>query len=259
VSRYGSNSMTTTAASPAVQATDVRKSFGKHEVLRGLTFSLAFGEVLVIIGPSGSGKSTMLRCINGLEPISAGQIEVLGLSVQSHDSRKIFEVRKHVGMIFQSFNLFPHLTALQNIALAPRRVKGLSRPEAEGIARELLSKVGLGRKESALPRQLSGGEQQRVAIARSLAMNPQVMLFDEVTSALDPETVGAVLAVMRSLAQEGMSMIVVTHEMRFARDAADRVIFMDEGLVVEEGPPQQLLTNPAEARTRAFLAQILQT
>lgn len=253
-----SNAQVTTITPPVVQVMDVRKAFGKHEVLRGLSFSLAFGEVLVIIGPSGCGKSTLLRCINGLEAITAGQIEVMGLPVQSHDSRRIFEVRKHVGMIFQSFNLFPHLTALENITLALRRVKRLPRGEAEVIARELLAKVGLRSKENARPRQLSGGEQQRVAIARSLAMNPQVMLFDEVTSALDPETVGAVLNVMRSLARDGMSMIVVTHEMRFAQDVADSVIFMDDGLIVEEGPPQQLLVKPAEIRTRAFLTQILQ-
>ena len=189
--------MAATSVEPVVRVVDVHKSFGTHEVLKGMSFSLAFGEVLVIIGPSGSGKSTLLRCINGLETITGGEIEVLGLRVQRDHSSQIREIRKRVGMIFQSFNLFPHLTALENITLAPMKVKRLPRQEADAIARALLEKVGLEHKERSIPRQLSGGEQQRVAIARSLAMNPQVMLFDEVTSALDPETVGSVLAVMR--------------------------------------------------------------
>lgn len=239
-----------------VRIVDVHQAFGHHEVLRGLTLSLLLGEVLVVIGPSGSGKSTLLRCINGLQDIKSGEIYVAGTKVNSHSSQ-IYLLRQHVGLIFQSFNLFPHYTALQNLTLAPMKVKRMARQEADAMCRDLLEKVGLGHKADSLPRQLSGGEQQRVAIARALAMNPKVMLFDEPTSALDPETVGSVLAVMRNLAQEGMSMIVVTHEMGFARDVSDRIVFMDHGVIVEEGPTRELLKNPREARTRAFLSDIL--
>jgi ABC-type polar amino acid transport system ATPase subunit len=241
-----------------VTVVDVHKAFGSTEVLKGMTLSLPPGAVLVIIGPSGSGKSTLLRCINGLEDIQAGEIFVAGTKVVPHSSQ-IYLLRQQVGMIFQSFNLFPHLTALQNVALAPVIVKRMSRREAESIGRDLLAKVGLASKAASMPRQLSGGEQQRVAIARALAMNPKVMMFDEPTSALDPETVGGVLASMRALALEGMSMIVVTHEIGFARDVADRVIFMDHGVIVEEGGPKEVLSNPREARTRAFLTTVLQS
>jgi len=239
-----------------VRLVDVRKSFGTLEVLSGVSLALDPGEVLVIVGPSGSGKSTLLRCINGLEEISAGEVYVAGDRLLPH-SKKLYLIRQEVGMIFQAFHLFPHLTAIQNIALAPMKVKGLSKEEATAIGRDLLARVGLASKEHSLPRQLSGGEQQRVAIARALAMNPKLMLFDEPTSALDPETVGSVLAVMQQLARDGMSMIVVTHEMGFARNVADRVIFMDHGLIVEEGAPADLLRNPREARTRLFLDSIL--
>jgi ABC-type polar amino acid transport system ATPase subunit len=234
---------------------DVHQSFGSTEVLRGITLSVSDREVLVIVGPSGSGKSTLLRCINGLQDIKSGEIYVAGTRVNPH-SPGIHMLRQEVGLIFQSFNLFPHCTALQNVTLAPIKVKKMPRPEAEALSRALLARVGLAHKADSLPRQLSGGEQQRVAIARALAMHPKVMLFDEPTSALDPETVGSVLGVMRSLAAEGMSMIVVTHEMGFAREVSDRVIFMDHGVIVEEGPTRELLTKPREARTRAFLADI---
>ena len=239
-----------------VRIIDVHQAFGHHEVLRGMTLSLAPREVLVIIGPSGSGKSTLLRCINGLQDIKSGEIYVAGTKVNPHSSQ-IYLLRQQVGLIFQGFNLFPHYTALQNLTLAPMKVKKMPRQEAEAMCRNLLDRVGLAHKADSLPRQLSGGEQQRVAIARALAMNPKVMLFDEPTSALDPETVGSVLGVMRNLAQDGMSMIVVTHEMGFARDVSDRVIFMDHGVIVEEGPTRDLLRNPREARTRAFLSDIL--
>lgn len=239
-----------------VRLIDVHQSFGDTEVLRGITLSLSLGEVLVVIGPSGSGKSTLLRCINGLQGIKSGEIYVAGTKVIPH-SPQIYLLRQQVGIIFQSFNLFPHYTALQNMTLAPMKVKKMPQREAEALCRDLLAKVGLTHKADSLPRQLSGGEQQRVAIARALAMNPKAMLFDEPTSALDPETVGSVLAVMRTLAQDGMSMIVVTHEMGFAREVSDRVIFMDHGVIVEEGKTRELLSNPREARTRAFLVDIL--
>jgi ABC-type polar amino acid transport system ATPase subunit len=238
-----------------VRMADVHKSYGSIEVLKGITLSLSFGEVLVVIGPSGGGKTTLLRCVNGLETIDSGDVFVAETRLVHH-SRELHLLRQEVGMIFQSFNLFPHLTALQNITLAPMRVKKMSRKSAEALAQDLLAKVGLSNKAQSLPRQLSGGEQQRVAIARALAMNPKVMLFDEATSALDPETCGSVLAVMRDLARDGMSMFVVTHEMDFARDVADRIIFIDGGKIAEEGKPGDILRRPKEARTRAFLASI---
>jgi ABC-type polar amino acid transport system ATPase subunit len=240
-----------------VRVLKVHKSFGATKVLQNMSLTLSSGEVLVIIGPSGSGKSTLLRCINGLEGIQAGEIFVAGTKVVPQSSQ-IYMLRQNVGMIFQSFNLFPHLTALRNITLAPMKVQKKSRREAESAAREMLAKVGLENKADSMPRALSGGEQQRVAIARALAMNPKVMLFDEPTSALDPETVGSVLSVMRSLVRDGMSMIVVTHEMGFARDVADRMIFMDHGVIVEEGSPTEVLTTPREVRTRAFLHSVLE-
>jgi ABC-type polar amino acid transport system ATPase subunit len=239
-----------------VRLVDIHKSFGTTEVIKGISLELSPGEVLVIVGPSGSGKSTLLRCINGLEEATSGQVYVAGELLVAHSNR-LYLIRQEVGMIFQAFHLFPHLTALQNITLAPIKVKGMTREAANDIAHDLLAKVGLAERDHSLPRQLSGGEQQRVAIARALAMNPKVMLFDEPTSALDPETVGSVLGVMQSLAREGMSMIVVTHEMGFARNVADRIIFMDHGVVVEEGGPNELLGNPKEARTRLFLDSIL--
>jgi glutamine transport system ATP-binding protein len=239
-----------------VQATDVSKYFGRRCILDHFSLSVSFGEVLVIIGPSGSGKSTFLRCLNGLEEIQEGEIHIAGMKVEAH-SRHVYEVREHIGMIFQSFNLFPHLTVLENITLAPVRVKRMTRQQAEEIGHELLRKVRLGGRENSYPGQMSGGEQQRVAIARALAMNPKVMMFDEPTSALDPETVGDVLAVMKSLALEGMTMVVVTHEMGFAREVGHRVIFMEHGSIVEEGPPAQVLSSPREERTRAFISSVL--
>ncbi len=241
-----------------VRVSKVHKSFGSTEVLQDISLSLSLSEVLVVIGPSGSGKSTLLRCINGLEDIQKGEIFVAGTKVAPRSSQ-IYVLRQQVGMIFQSFNLFPHFTALENITLGPMKVRKVSRHEAESAARTMLAKVGLADKADSMPRQLSGGEQQRVAIARALAMNPKVMLFDEPTSALDPETVGSVLAVMRDLARDGMSMIVVTHVMGFARGVADRLIFMDRGRIVEEGKAVDVLSNPKEERTRAFLKEVLPT
>ena len=242
------------------------KSFGTLEVLRGIDLEVAPGEVVVIIGPSGSGKSTLLRCVCLLEPIQRGEVEVEGVPIavgtekraRKPDKATVRRMRQEIGMVFQSFNLFPHLSALENITLAPRRVRKMSREEAEEQASALLERVGLSDKANEHPARLSGGQQQRAAIARALAMRPRIMLFDEVTSALDPELVGEVLRVMRQLAREGMTMMVVTHEMGFARDVADRVIFMDEGLIVEEGPPELMFTDPKEPRTRAFLGQLLE-
>lgn len=235
---------------------NLTKSFGATPVLRDVSLELSAGEVLVVIGRSGSGKSTLLRCINGLEPFESGSIVVDGMNVNAKTAKRS-ALRQTVGMIFQNFNLFPHLTATQNVALAPRKLRQRSRAEAEADALVLLEKVGLAHRARAYPAQLSGGEQQRVAIARALAMQPKAMLFDEPTSSLDPETVGSVLAVMRQLAQEGMSMVVVTHEMGFARDVADRVMFVDEGVIVEEGLPRQVLRAPSHERTRVFLRSIL--
>ncbi|MER6241370.1 amino acid ABC transporter ATP-binding protein [Streptomyces clavifer] len=241
---------------PAIDVRGLRKSFGTLEVLAGIDFSVARGEVVCVIGPSGSGKSTLLRCVNLLEEPTSGTVTVAGTEVTDPDV-DIDTVRRRIGMVFQSFNLFPHLTVLENLTLPQRRVLGRDRAEAAGIARERLARVGLTDKESAYPAQLSGGQQQRVAIARALAMDPELMLFDEPTSALDPELVGDVLAVMRSLADEGMTMLVVTHEMSFAREVADRVVFMDGGVIVEEGAPEQVIGAPRHARTRSFLARLL--
>ena len=245
----------------------VEKRFGALNVLRGVDLAVGQGEVVVVIGPSGSGKSTLLRCVCLLEPIEKGEIWVEGVLIavgteekggHEADRAAIRRMRREIGMVFQSFNLFPHLTVLQNITLAPRRVLQLPRSEAEEQAMELLERVGLADKAGEHPSRLSGGQQQRAAIARALAMQPKIMLFDEVTSALDPELVGEVLRVMRQLAEGGMTMLVVTHEMRFARDVADRIVFMDHGVVVEQGLPSAMFTNPIEVRTRAFLRQLLE-
>ncbi len=234
----------------------LRKAFGDHEVLRGIDLHVAGGEVVCVIGPSGSGKSTLLRCINRLEEPTAGRVVVDGVEVTS-PRVDIDKVRRSMGMVFQSFNLFPHKSVLGNVTLALRTVLRMDEEAANARAGAMLERVGLAGREAASPSQLSGGQQQRVAIARALAMQPKVMLFDEVTSALDPELVGEVLAVMRDLARGGMTMLVVTHEMGFAREVADRVVFMDEGLVVEEGPPAEVLAAPRHERTRAFLSRVL--
>ncbi len=240
-----------------VRLEGVRKSFGDLLVLDGIDLSVAHGEVLVIIGPSGSGKSTLLRCVNLLEPIQAGRIYLGGEEI-TRKGADVTSVRQRVGIVFQQFNLFPHLTTLDNLTLAARRIRRMSRRDAEARARELLATVGLDDKAGQHPHQLSGGQQQRVAIARALMMNPDVMLFDEVTSALDPELVGEVLVVMRDLARTGMTMLVVTHEMQFAREVGDRLVFMDEGRIVEEGRPAQVLDQPRQERTRRFLRRSLQ-
>ena len=238
-----------------VRICDLHKSFGDNEVLRGVNIEVERGEVVVVLGPSGSGKSTMLRCINLLEKPTSGQIffEDTEITAKGTDINK---VREHVGMVFQSFNLFPHLTAKRNVMLAQEKVLKRSRADAARIAEQQLARVGLAERMDYYPSELSGGQQQRVAIARALAMDPHVMLFDEATSALDPELVRGVLDVMRELAEGGMTMIVVTHEMGFARDVADRVIFMDGGVVVEEGTPAQVFENPQHARTKDFLGHI---
>ena len=233
---------------------NLRKSFGRVEVLKGVNLDIAEKEVVVIIGPSGSGKSTLLRCINYLEEPTSGEIVVDGMKLGETDINK---VRAEVGMVFQRFNLFPHMTALDNITLAPMKVRGISREEAEEVAKYLLAKVGLADRAAAYPEQLSGGQQQRVAIARALAMKPKVMLFDEPTSALDPEMVKEVLEVMKELAREGMTMAVVTHEMGFAREVGDRVLFVDQGVILEEGTPEEIFSHPKEERMRAFLSKIL--
>ena len=239
-----------------VQARDVEKYYGAFRALRGVSLDVREGEVVVICGPSGSGKSTLLRAINGLERIQGGDIVVDGMSVR--DPRTdLKRLRSEVGMVFQSFNLYPHMTALRNITLAPIKVRRLRREEAEAVAHELLRKVGIPEKAASYPTELSGGQQQRVAIARALAMRPKVMLFDEATSALDPEVIHEVLNVMLDLAREGMTMVVVTHEMGFAREVADRVVFMDEGVIVETGDPKTFFGSPREERTRRFLDKIL--
>src|SRR2546425_6919449 len=241
-----------TASASMVRLEDVRKSFGDNVVLDGIDLSVSAGEVLVIIGPSGSGKSTVLRCINLLEPLDSGRIFLEGDEI-TRKGVDVSAVRQRIGIVFQQFNLFPHLKVIDNLTLAARRIRRRPRAQAEQQARELLARVGLAEKARQYPHQLSGGQQQRVAIARALMMEPHVMLFDEVTSALDPELVGEVLVVMRDLARDGMTMIVVTHEMQFARDVGDRVIFMDEGRVVEQGSPLIVLDHPREERTRRFL------
>jgi len=249
-----------------VRIDQVHKHFGALHVLKGVSLQVRPGEVMCLLGPSGSGKSTLLRCINHLESIDAGRVyvdeELVGYRERDgrlHElrDREICRKRSEIGMVFQSFNLFPHLNALDNVAEAPVRVKRASRAAARKRGRELLARVGLGDRCDAYPRQLSGGQQQRVAIARALAMDPKLMLFDEPTSALDPELVGDVLAVMRDLARQGMTMIVVTHEIGFAREVADTAVFMDGGVVVESGPPRELLERPQHDRTRAFLSKVL--
>ncbi|GAC1440215.1 MAG: amino acid ABC transporter ATP-binding protein [Mycobacteriales bacterium] len=251
---------------PMVSAQDVHKSFGRNEVLKGITLEVARGEVCCLLGPSGSGKSTFLRCINHLEKVDAGRLSVDGNLVGYRaDGGKLHELRERetakaraeIGMVFQRFNLFPHMTALGNVAEAPVKVKGESKAVALDRARGLLDRVGLSDKIEAYPSQLSGGQQQRVAIARALAMQPKLMLFDEPTSALDPELVGDVLDVMRGLAEDGMTMVVVTHEMGFAREVGDTVVFMDAGVVVESGDPKAVISNPKEERTKAFLGKVL--
>jgi polar amino acid transport system ATP-binding protein len=239
-----------------IEIRGLHKSFGALEVLRGIDFDVERGEVVCVIGPSGSGKSTLLRCVNLLEAPTAGRVAVGGVEVTDPDV-DIDAVRRRIGMVFQQFNLFPHLTATENVTIAQRRVLRRGKAEAVQVAAANLERVGLADKAKSYPAQLSGGQQQRVAIARSLAMEPELMLFDEPTSSLDPEIVGDVLAVMRGLAQEGMTMIVVTHEMSFAREVADRVAFMDDGVIVEEGPPDRVIGNPAHERTRRFLARVL--
>ncbi len=243
-------------ASPVILLEDVNKWFGRQHVLRGVNLSVRAGEVVVVAGPSGSGKSTMIRCINRLEAHSSGRIVVDGIEL-TDDFANADAVRSEVGMVFQSFNLFPHLTALDNVMLAPIQVRKWTRERAEQIARGLLERVGIPEKAAAYPSHLSGGQQQRVAIARALAMQPKIMLFDEPTSALDPEMIQEVRDVMRDLAEGGMTMIVVTHEMGFAREVADRMAFMDQGIIVEEGSPEHFFTNPREERTKVFLSKIL--
>ncbi|WP_336708088.1 amino acid ABC transporter ATP-binding protein [Oerskovia sp. USHLN155] len=253
-----------------VEIAGVHKAFGDVHVLKGVDLEVPRGSVCVVLGPSGSGKSTLLRCINELEDLTAGRIyvdgDLIGYREVDKNGKKrlhrlhpkvIAEQRSRIGMVFQRFNLFPHMTALQNVMEAPVQVRGLSRAQARTRAVELLERVGLADRMDHYPAQLSGGQQQRVAIARALAMDPELMLFDEPTSALDPELVGEVLAVMRDLAESGMTMIVVTHEIGFAREVGDHVVFMDDGVIVEQGDPREVLTNPREERTREFLAHVL--
>ncbi len=240
---------------PILEIRGLRKSFNHVEVLRGIDLAVFPQQLVFIIGPSGSGKSTLLRCCNRLEEPTAGTIRVDGVDVMAR-STDINVVRRRIGMVFQSFNLYPHMTALGNVMLALRKVLRRPRAEAQKLALAALDRVGLSAKARSFPAELSGGQQQRVAIARALALEPKVMLFDEPTSALDPELVGSVLNVMRGLKRGGMTMLVVSHEMRFARDAADRVIFMDHGVIVEEGPPEQMFSRPCETRTRAFIAEL---
>lgn len=240
----------------AIEVDGLNKFFNTNHVLKNIDIRVPFGEVVSIIGASGSGKSTLLRCLNGIEPVHSGEIFINGIKI-TDKKVNINIVRQSIGMIFQSFNLFPHMTVLNNITLGLQKVKKMSKPESERVARRLLEKVGLEEKADSYPIQLSGGQQQRVAIARALAMNPRVMMFDEPTSALDPETVNDVLDVMKELAQEGMTMVVVTHEMGFARAVADKVIFMDNGCIVEANTPENLFDHPEQERTRSFLSQIL--
>ena len=248
--------MTWTAEKPIVSLKNVRKSFGTLEVLKGVSIDVMKGEVICIIGPSGSGKSTLIRCINGLNDIQGGSIFVQGKEVHGANLDKL-ELRKKVGMVFQQYNLFPHKTALQNVMMAPLKVLKENKTDVESRARQLIKKVRLEGKEDSYPGELSGGQQQRVAIARSLAMNPDVMLFDEVTAALDPETVKEVLVTIRELAEDGMTCILVTHEMGFAREVADHIYFTDRGVIVEHGPPKTFFDNAQDPRTQEFLGQIL--
>jgi polar amino acid transport system ATP-binding protein len=239
-----------------IEIRDLHKSFGSLEVLKGIDFGVERGEVVCVIGPSGSGKSTLLRCINLLEQPTSGKVVIGDVEVTDPEV-DIDAIRRRIGMVFQQFNLFPHLTVTENVTIAQRRVLHRDKAEAERVAAENLARVGLADKAGAYPAQLSGGQQQRAAIARALAMGPELMLFDEPTSSLDPEIVGDVLAVMRGLAQDGMTMIVVTHEMSFAREVADRVVFMDDGVILEQGSAEQLIGSPAQERTRRFLARVL--
>ncbi|MCC8160742.1 MAG: amino acid ABC transporter ATP-binding protein [Oscillospiraceae bacterium] len=239
-----------------IKVTGLKKSFGELEVLKGINQHIKKGEKVVVIGPSGSGKSTFLRCLNLLEVPTEGEILIEGESITAPKTN-VNKIREKMGMVFQQFNLFPHLSILDNITLAPMKVKKKSREEAEKLARELLRRVGLEDKADAYPAQLSGGQQQRIAIARALAMEPDIMLFDEPTSALDPEMVGEVLSVMKDLADAGMTMVVVTHEMGFAREVGSRVLFMDEGIVQEEGTPDEVFSNPKNERTKSFLSKVL--
>jgi len=258
----------TQESKPMVLAESVCKNFGALRVLKGITLEVGRGQVLVMVGPSGSGKSTFLRCINHLEQVNAGRLYVDGDLIGYREKKrgdKLYEIsprdaakqRRDIGMVFQHFNLFPHRTALENLVEAPIHVKRVKKSEAVARAKDLLDQVGMAEKATAYPAQLSGGQQQRVAIARALAMSPKLMLFDEPTSALDPELVGEVLEVMKKLADEGMTMVVVTHEMGFAREVADQLVFMDGGVVVESGPPREVLANPKHERTKAFLSKVL--
>jgi polar amino acid transport system ATP-binding protein len=241
---------------PAIEVRQLHKYFGPNEVLKGIDFHVNQGQVVCVIGPSGSGKSTLLRCVNRLEEPTSGTILVEGVDICDEEA-DLNKVRSRIGMVFQSFNLFPHLSVMRNLTLAQKRVKKRGRAEAVEVARRNLEKVGLAGKEDAYPAHLSGGQQQRVAIARALSMDPDMMLFDEPTSALDPELVGDVLDVMRKLADEGMTMMVVTHEMGFAREVGDRLVFMDDGVIVEEGDPHEVLANPQHERTQRFLSKVL--
>ncbi|WP_104180866.1 amino acid ABC transporter ATP-binding protein [Arthrobacter sp. B0490] len=241
---------------PAIEVRELCKNFGSNEVLKGIDFHVDQGEVVCVIGPSGSGKSTLLRCVNRLEEPTSGTVMVEGVDITDSET-DLDGVRTRIGMVFQQFNLFPHLTVLKNLTLAQQRAKKRGKAEATEVARRNLAKVGLAEKADAFPAQLSGGQQQRVAIARALSMDPDMMLFDEPTSALDPELVGDVLEVMKQLAREGMTMMVVTHEMGFAREVGDRVVFMDGGVVVEQGKPEDVLGNPQHERTKLFLSKVL--
>jgi polar amino acid transport system ATP-binding protein len=242
---------------PAIDLRHLHKSFGDNEVLKGIDLTVPLGEVVCIIGASGSGKSTLLRCVNMLEEPTSGEVLIEGIDITDPDC-DVDAVRRRIGMVFQQFNLFPHLTVMGNLTVAQRKVLHRRKAEAAQIGEEMLERVGLADKVNAYPAHLSGGQQQRVAIARSLCMHPDMMLFDEATSALDPELIGEVLGVMRALAEDGMTMLVVTHEMGFARRVADRVLFIDDGVILEEGPPDQVLTVPREPRTREFLHQVLE-
>jgi polar amino acid transport system ATP-binding protein len=257
VARSESSGRESAERPPVIVATGLVKTFKAHRALNGVDLTLRQGEVLVVIGPSGSGKSTLVRCLNGLEKIDAGEIYVEGTRADGGSLSDWRHVRQRVGMVFQDYTLFPHLTVMQNICLAPRRAKILDHAQAEAVANGLLQRVGLKHKAHDFPAQLSGGQQQRVAIVRALAMRPAALLFDEPTSALDPETIGEVLNVMRELADEGTTMAVVTHEMGFAREVADHVIFMDHGVIVEQGSPSQIFDAPREERTRQFLAMVI--